>query len=210
MRSFPVRLLCLFFGLALGAGCAIDPDSVPPPPPSPGIIPKAHLPAESITPQAHGGAARGLPGRDAAGAPPDEYGDEDRLEALRAAEERDMEFIRSASVYFYFDDAALTEEAKEVLRQKAALLRANAGFFLTLTGHADDRGSAVYNMALGERRARAALGFLLSQGVSATRLRALSLGKSAPTLPGADESARSVNRRVEFSVSRLDDGAKAP
>jgi peptidoglycan-associated lipoprotein len=105
-------------------------------------------------------------------------------------------------IYFEFDQFTLSAEAREVLGGNAAFLRANPSQRIVIEGHTDERGSDEYNLALGERRARAALNYLVSLGISAERLSILSYGEERPLAAGRDERAWSQNRRAEFKGIR--------
>jgi peptidoglycan-associated lipoprotein len=104
-------------------------------------------------------------------------------------------------VYFDFDKADLTEDARMRLSKNADWLKANPAFQATIEGHCDERGTAEYNLALGEKRALAAKTYLVSLGVPADRLRTVSYGKEFPFDPGHDEGAWSKNRRAHFVVT---------
>ena len=99
-------------------------------------------------------------------------------------------------VYFAFDSSTLSEEAKDTLRRQAAWLQVNPNVSATIEGHTDERGTREYNLALGERRASAARGYLTALGVDASRLRKVSYGKERPAVPGSNESAWARNRRA--------------
>jgi peptidoglycan-associated lipoprotein len=105
-------------------------------------------------------------------------------------------------IHFEFDQFTLSAEAREILAGNAAFLRANPGQRIVIEGHTDERGSDEYNLALGERRARAALNYLVSLGIAAERLTLLSYGEERPLAPGRDESAWAQNRRAEFKGIR--------
>jgi peptidoglycan-associated lipoprotein len=104
-------------------------------------------------------------------------------------------------VFFALDSAELDAQAQAALDENAAVLKKNASWALTIEGHTDERGTAEYNLALGERRAVAARAYLVSLGVSAERLRTVSYGKEFPFDPGKDEAAYSKNRRAHFVVT---------
>lgn len=80
---------------------------------------------------------------------------------------------------------------------------ANANSKVALTGHTDERGTREYNMALGERRAKAVQNYLITSGVNPQQLEAVSYGKEAPVNPGHDESAWKENRRVEINYEAV-------
>jgi len=104
-------------------------------------------------------------------------------------------------VFFALDSDELTTEAQKSLDDNAALLKRYSTWAVTIEGHCDERGTAEYNLALGERRAVAARAYLVSLGVPADRLRTVSYGKEFPFDPGHDESAYSKNRRAHFVVT---------
>jgi peptidoglycan-associated lipoprotein len=100
-------------------------------------------------------------------------------------------------VYFDFDQATLKPETRALLLAHAERLK-SSGSSARLEGHADERGSREYNIALGERRANAVRDFLVLQGVSASSLEVVSYGEERPMATGSDESSYSQNRRVEL------------
>jgi peptidoglycan-associated lipoprotein len=118
---------------------------------------------------------------------------------------RDIDEINKNSpfqpVFFGLDLDSLDDTAKQALTTNAELMKKYPTFVITIEGHADERGTAEYNLALGERRATAARNFLVSLGISAERLRTVSYGKEFPFDPGHDESAWSKNRRAHFVVT---------
>lgn len=101
----------------------------------------------------------------------------------------------SDTVYFGTDEHALDEAARTTLAAQARWLIANPTIRASIEGHADERGTREYNLALGERRANSARAFLISQGVAESRLLVTSWGKERPVAQGSDESAWAQNRR---------------
>jgi peptidoglycan-associated lipoprotein len=99
-------------------------------------------------------------------------------------------------VYFDFDQYALTAESRAVLLAHADKLK-GASVAVRLEGHADERGSREYNMALGEKRANAVRDFLVTQGVNGSSLEVVSFGEEQPVATGSDEASWAQNRRVE-------------
>lgn len=99
-------------------------------------------------------------------------------------------------VYFDFDQYSLTAESRAVLLAHADKLK-GASVAVRLEGHADERGSREYNMALGEKRANAVRDFLVTQGVNGSSLEVVSFGEEQPAATGSDEASWSQNRRVE-------------
>jgi peptidoglycan-associated lipoprotein len=104
-------------------------------------------------------------------------------------------------VFFEYDMSDLTDAGKVALDENAAILRKNGTWVITIEGHADERGTAEYNLALGERRAVTARAYLVSLGITADRLRTVSYGKEFPFDPGHDEAAYSKNRRAHFVIT---------
>ena len=105
-------------------------------------------------------------------------------------------------VYFDFDSATLSDSARRVITANAALLSRNPAVKVRVEGHCDERGSDEYNLAIGERRAKAAAQYLKTLGIGAERIATLSYGKEKPADPGHDEAAWAKNRRDEFIVVR--------
>jgi len=104
-------------------------------------------------------------------------------------------------VFFALDSDVLSAEAQKALDDAAALLKRYPSWAVTLEGHCDERGTAEYNLALGERRAVAARAYLVSVGIPADRLRTVSYGKEFPFDPGHDDAAWAKNRRAHFVVT---------
>ena len=101
-------------------------------------------------------------------------------------------------IYFEFDKYDLRPDAIGTLTDGAARIKENASLKIRIEGHCDERGTVEYNLALGEKRARAARDYLVSLGVPAARLRIISYGKERPADSGHSESAWAKNRRDEF------------
>ena len=104
-------------------------------------------------------------------------------------------------VFYAFDSAEVDAEAQKVLNANAEILRKYPSWVITIEGHSDERGTAEYNLALGERRAAAARTYLVSLGIPADRLKTVSYGKEFPFDPGHDEAAWAKNRRAHFVVT---------
>jgi peptidoglycan-associated lipoprotein len=105
------------------------------------------------------------------------------------------------AAFFDYDSAELSAEARAVLDANAATLKKYASWAITVEGHCDERGTAEYNLSLGERRAVAAQSYLVSLGIPAGRLRTVSYGKEFPFDPGHDEAAWAKNRRAHFVIT---------
>ena len=98
-------------------------------------------------------------------------------------------------VFFATNKSVLTTKARDTLRKQAAWLRKNKSINVTAEGHADERGTREYNLALGERRANAAKDYLMTYGISGNRISVISYGKERPVNPGSTPLAWSQNRR---------------
>ena len=98
-------------------------------------------------------------------------------------------------VFFATNESVLTTASRETLRKQAAWLRKNSNVTIVLEGHADERGTREYNLALGERRANAAKDYLMTYGISSDRISVLSYGKERPVDAGSNPLAWSKNRR---------------
>lgn len=124
----------------------------------------------------------------------------------RAEEERQRRIeetreVLTQPVFFDFDESNITPQAEQLLRQKAEILRANSGVQLQLAGHADERGSSEYNMALGSRRAESVQDFFVGFGLSQNRFSTISYGEERPLVDESSEEAWAQNRRVEFEIT---------
>ena len=104
-------------------------------------------------------------------------------------------------VFFELDSSELSSEGQAILQENASVLRKFPTWQITIEGHCDERGSAEYNLALGERRALAARDYLVSLGIPATRVRTVSYGKEFPFDPGKTEEAYAKNRRAHFVIT---------
>ena len=98
-------------------------------------------------------------------------------------------------VFFATNESVLTTASRETLRKQAAWLRKNSKISVVLEGHADERGTREYNLALGERRANAAKDYLMTYGISGNRISVISYGKERPVDSGSNPLAWSKNRR---------------
>ena len=98
-------------------------------------------------------------------------------------------------VFFATNESVLTTASRDTLRKQATWLRENSGINIVLEGHADERGTREYNLALGERRANAAKDYLMTYGVSANRISVISYGKERPVDSGSNPLSWSKNRR---------------
>ncbi len=177
-----MSILMLAGAIAL-SGCARNKDTLPPPPPQAAPPPPA------------------APVIDAPGTvpPPAEVG----TTGIGSEQENFVAAAGTDTVLFDFDSYALDEEARQILGAQAGWLAQKPHVRVTIEGHADERGTREYNLALGERRANAAKNFLAAQGVDSARMSVISYGKEKPAVDGATEEAWARNRRaVSVLVSR--------
>jgi peptidoglycan-associated lipoprotein len=165
----------------------------------------AKKPATTTMDDDYGSAAgtAGAPGLDAP-----EY---DAIDETRIAEEgadaallpgMGEEISGLERIYFKFDQYTLTPEARDILARNAQFLKANSGIRIIIEGHCDERGADEYNLALGERRARAVKKYLTSLGVPAERMSVISYGEELPLDPHGTEEAWAKNRRADFKQVR--------
>ena len=121
------------------------------------------------------------------------------LEALRKGEAAASGPMKDVS--FNFDSAALSEDARATLKANADWLKANASARIQIEGHCDERGAADYNMALGAKRAQAAMDYLATLGVTAGRMSTISYGEEIPVCKEKTEDCWAKNRRARFVVT---------
>ncbi len=175
------------FGIALVvvtmAACG---RSAPPPAPAPAAAPAA-------------GDAAGRARADSIAAA--ELARQQAEERERRAQLARAQEILTNVVFFEYDSFNLNSEAENTLRTKASILRANPAMEIRVEGHADERGSTEYNIALGQRRAEAVRTFLAGYGIPAPRISTISYGKERPAVQGSSEQAWAQNRRAEFAVT---------
>ena len=103
-------------------------------------------------------------------------------------------------VFFATNKSSLTTAARDTLRKQATWLRKNKDLSVTLEGHADERGTREYNLALGEKRATAVRDYLVIEGISPDRIRVISYGKEKPAVVGSNDMAWSKNRRAVTTI----------
>lgn len=104
-------------------------------------------------------------------------------------------------VYFAYDQSTLSPEGQSILQEIGQLMKEVPEITARVEGHADERGTNEYNLALGERRAMAVQDYLGSYGVQKSRLQTISYGEEKPAQMGSDESSWAKNRRVEFTTT---------
>ena len=115
-----------------------------------------------------------------------------------AAATAEKEQAAFEDIYFVFDKATIEPEAREILKRLASLLGGNKNYSLVIEGHCDERGTVEYNLALGQRRADAAMKYLVDLGLDKESIKTITYGKERPLDPGHDEEAWAKNRRAHF------------
>jgi peptidoglycan-associated lipoprotein len=123
-----------------------------------------------------------------------------RKEEEEARARKDYEAQMSVMIHFDFDKSDLKPEAREILSQKADLLRQRSTVKIRIEGHCDEWGTEEYNLALGERRANAAKTYLVNAGIGADRIATISYGKERPLDTSHTREAWAKNRRGEFHI----------
>jgi peptidoglycan-associated lipoprotein len=121
------------------------------------------------------------------------------LEALRKGEAATGGPLKD--IGFSFDSAALSESARATLKRNADWLKANAAARIQIEGHCDERGTAEYNMALGAKRAQAAMDYLVTLGIAGNRISTTSYGEEIPVCKESNEECWVKNRRARFVVA---------
>ena len=116
----------------------------------------------------------------------------------------------TATIYFDLDQSTLSEQSRSTLDAKLPLLNANPGMRIQVVGHADERGSDEYNLALGQRRAAAAKRYLTDRGIAGDRITVVSRGEEQPVCSTSDEGCWSQNRRDEFEIVAGGDAITVP
>jgi peptidoglycan-associated lipoprotein len=136
----------------------------------------------------------------------------DSIAAANAAAERAKAVAAdlAAMINFEYDQSVIRSTDQATLDRKASILGANPSVKIQISGHADERGSDEYNLALGNRRAAAAKRYLENKGIDASRMDVVSFGEERPLNPGHDETSYAQNRRDEFQVTAGGDHLVAP
>lgn len=119
---------------------------------------------------------------------------------IRAQQREQAQRELGNMIFFAFDSSELFPESRDVLTSKAETLKKYPLFNIVIEGHCDERGTSEYNLALGERRAKAAAEFLSQLGIGSERMTLVSYGKERPMVDGHNEAAWSKNRRDEFKI----------
>jgi peptidoglycan-associated lipoprotein len=177
MNKTSFRIAAVAAALVLSAGCAKKkPADLPPPP----------LGADG------GAGAGGAGANQGAGAGAGGVGSA----ALPGSRADFLQSVMADRVLFATDSHTIDDEARRILDSQATWLQRNAGVRVTIEGHADERGTREYNLALGDRRANSAKNYLAARGIAASRMTTISWGKERPVAEGSDESAWAQNRRA--------------
>jgi peptidoglycan-associated lipoprotein len=148
-------------------------------------------------------------------APVDDSAERERLDNERRAREAAeraaaVKADLAAMINFEYDQATVRSTDQATLDRKASILGANPNVRIQISGHADERGSDEYNLALGNRRAAAAKRYLENKGIDGARMEVVSYGEERPLAQGSDEAAYAQNRRDEFAVTAGGDSLVAP
>ena len=128
--------------------------------------------------------------------------DRRRLEEEARARNARVRAMLEEMVFFEYDRSDIRTDQQQALQQKVAVLRANPDVALRITGHADERGSIEYNLALGMRRAESVRQYLTGFGLDGSRFSTETMGEDQPLDPGQTEAAYARNRRAEFMITR--------
>jgi peptidoglycan-associated lipoprotein len=128
--------------------------------------------------------------------------EEDRIRAkVFAAHEAAEKAFVNENIHFAFNSALLSDQARQILNDKADYLRTTPDIKITIEGHADDRGKNIYNLALGEKRAVSVKKFLFALGIGADRLDTVSYGEERPIAMGHNGASWARNRRAQFVIN---------
>ena len=176
----------------LGAGCHARPPVVPPP----AAVDKVE---SSPAPRQPPPPPPAPPSRAVAAVPPAAVSEEELFRRTTLDELNAESPLGDA--FFDYDRADLRDDARQSLQQDAVWLRKWTSTTITVEGHCDERGTAEYNIALGQRRATAVRSYLMDLGISAGRITTTSLGKEQPFCHRSDESCWAQNRRGHFVVT---------
>lgn len=180
-------LLCIVFLLLAGAASCRkgQPPVARPTPPAPPPSATTTRPADPPAPMREPVPPEPLPADSVAGRSLDDLNRDSPLQP----------------VFFEYDSSEVNDGGRGVLQANAAVLKKYPSWVVTIEGHCDERGTAEYNLALGERRAVAARTYLMSLGIDANRLRTVSYGSEFPFDPAHAEGAWSRNRRAHFVIT---------
>ncbi|HVN71737.1 MAG TPA: peptidoglycan-associated lipoprotein Pal [Desulfomonilia bacterium] len=119
---------------------------------------------------------------------------------LYRSDEKEIKTFEDKDIHFNFDKYDLNPEDAKILNDKASFLMAHSNLTIRIEGNCDERGTIEYNLALGDRRAKAAQNYLVELGIVKERITTISYGKERPLDPGHNEEAWAKNRRDHFVV----------
>jgi peptidoglycan-associated lipoprotein len=199
-------MVSLLMTVVVLAGCAKRPATTQASAPAPtgaaaGTAPAAPTtPATPATPTQPGGAAAAPPSTPSGPAAPAAPAPGAGPAAARPAPKEFVAVPELKDIYFDFDKYDIRPGDAKVLDANAAWLKARENYLVLIEGHCDERGTNEYNLALGERRAKAAMNYLVSQGVQASRITIISYGEERPVCTEKNEACWSKNRRAHFLV----------
>jgi peptidoglycan-associated lipoprotein len=188
-RAAQVTMMSLLLAGLMITGCAKRPATTAASAAAPAPAPSAAPPAPTPSPSAP--AASAAPAAAAAAAP---------AQAPRPVPKEFMAVAALKEVYFDFDKYDIRAEDAKTLDANAAWLKSNADNLVLIEGHCDERGTNEYNLALGERRAKATMNYLVSQGIQANRITIISYGEERPVCNEKTEACWAKNRRANFLV----------
>ena len=182
------KLVSLFAALLLVAACETTPDE------------SASTSGEGASSTASGSSSSGV---SSAAVTPETTASEDSMMAAppTPGSQEDLVINVGDRVFFGFDKSVITAASEKTLKRQAAWMRKHSSVSITVEGHADERGTREYNLALGERRAVSVKNFLVALGISGDRIATISYGKERPDALGHTEAAWSQNRRGVTAVN---------
>ncbi len=181
MHSFS-RLALIALPLAVLAACSSTPVAAPAPAPAPTAAPRAAAPAPAPAPALAPPAARST------------------ITSVSLPDYLDPKnpLSRDRSVFFDFDDFSIQSKFQDLITRHGSYLASHPNVAIKVEGNADERGSAEYNLALGQKRAQAVVSALKVMGVKDSQVEAISWGEERPRATGHDESAWAENRRADL------------
>lgn len=185
MKSY-LKLLVVLMPVAILAGCS-SPKVVQKPAPIEDRTASATTPSTASTPATSGVEVLAAPDKG-------NFAGEELVDPLKDA----TGLLAKKTIYFEYDSSEIQEEGRAIVEAHAANLIKNPKLTVTLEGHADERGSREYNLALGENRAKAVQQLMQLKGVSAKQIDVVSFGEERPVDMGHEDSAWAKNRRVEL------------
>lgn len=195
--------------LAMVAVAAVDAcHKAPPPPPPAPVVNQDSINAARAAQEREAAAARAR--ADSIARARQDSIDRANAAAAAAAEQASMRAALTQVIHFDYDQSNLKDDARAALDAMVPILNANPDVTIRIAGHADERGSDEYNLALGQRRAATAKKYLTDHGVADARITTISYGEERPVAQGHDESAWSQNRRDEFEITAGGETLKKP